>query len=76
MFLLYRTLPNLPLSKEANLGFTADYEDNQMMAKMIEAAIYKKWQKKEAIRYILKNHTWDKRVQIYDALIKKELYQT
>jgi hypothetical protein len=65
-------IPNNYLIKEADLGFVADYADNQMMAEMIEAAIYKKWQKEEAIRYILKNHTWDKRVQIYDTLIRKE----
>jgi hypothetical protein len=65
-------IPNNHLIKEANLGFIADYEDSQMMTEMIEAAIYKKWHKEGAVRYILENHTWDKRAQIYDTLIRKE----
>jgi hypothetical protein len=65
-------IPNNYLIKEANLGFIADYEDSQMMADMIEAAVYKKWQKKDAVQYTLNNHTWDKRVQIYDTIISEE----
>lgn len=65
-------ITNNYLIKESNLGFISDYADNHMMAEMIEEAIYKKWQKEEAITYILNNHTWDKRVQIYDSLIRKE----
>lgn len=65
-------IPNNRLIEEAELGFIADYKDDRMMADMIEAAIYKKWRKEDAIRFILKNHTWDKRVRVYDALIKKE----
>ena len=65
-------IPNNHLIKESGLGFIADYSDNQMMAEMIQSAIYQKWQKEEAIQYILNNHTWDKRVQVYDALIRKE----
>jgi hypothetical protein len=65
-------IPNNYLIEEANLGFIADYKDNQMMVEMIEAAIYQNWQKEEATQYILNNHTWDKRVQVYDALIRKE----
>ena len=65
-------IPNNHLIKQSGLGFIADYKDNQMMADMIEAAIYQNWHKEEAIQYVLNNHTWDKRVQIYDALIRKE----
>jgi hypothetical protein len=65
-------IPNNHLIRQSGLGFIGDYKDNQMIADMIEAAIYQNWQKEEAIQYILENHTWDKRVQIYDALIRKE----
>ena len=65
-------IPNNHLIRESGLGFIADYTDNQMMAEMIEAGIYQNWQKEEAIQYILKNHTWDKRAEIYDTLIRKE----
>jgi hypothetical protein len=66
-------IPNNYLIKEANLGFIADYPDDQMMVEMIEAAIYNKWRKEDAIQYVLKNHTWNKRVQVYDTLIRQEL---
>lgn len=65
-------IPNNFLIKESNLGFISKYGDYQMMGEMIEEAIYSKWQREEAIEYILQNHTWDKRVQIYDSLIRKE----
>jgi hypothetical protein len=66
------SIPNNHLIEEANLGLIADYADNQMMADMIEAAVNKKWQREEAIQYVLDNHTWDRRVETYDALIRKE----
>ena len=65
-------ISNNYLIQEANLGFVADYADHQMMADMIEAAIYKKWQKKEAIKYVLQHHTWDRRVKLYETVVRKE----
>lgn len=65
-------VPNNYLINETNLGFIARYKDDRMMAEMIEEAIYKKWEKKEAVRYIIKDHTWDKRAQVYDMIIKKD----
>jgi hypothetical protein len=43
-----------------------------MMVEMIESAIYHKWRKEEAVEYVTKNHTWDRRAQVYDALIRDE----
>ena len=54
------------------MGFVADYADNEMMAEMIESAIHGKWEREEARRYVLQHHTWDKRAEIYDALIRRE----
>lgn len=65
-------IPNNYLISDTKLGFVADYADNQMMAEMIEAAIYRKWDREEAIRHMVENHTWDKRAQIYDEMIRKE----
>jgi hypothetical protein len=39
---------------------------------MIEAAIFHKWDHEGAIRYILNNHTWDKRARIYEQVIREE----
>jgi len=65
-------VPNNNLIKEAKLGFIAPYNDTVKMIELIELAVKKKWQKKLAVDYMLKNHTWDQRVQIYDKIIEKE----
>lgn len=64
-------IPNNYLIRKANLGYISPYNDDEKMANLIVRAVNKKWNKKYAIDYILKNHTWDKRVDIYDKLIKK-----
>lgn len=66
-------VPNNDLIKEANLGFIVPYDDNPMMAEMIEKAAYSQWDKQYAIDYMLKHHTWESRVRVYDELIKEEL---
>lgn len=66
-------VPNNHIIAEANLGFISNYHDDQMMADMVEAAACKNWDRAAAVNYMLKNHTWDKRVEIYDRLIKQEL---
>ncbi len=40
------------------------------MVQKIEEAAGKNWDKEYQINYILNNHTWDKRVEIYDKVIK------
>lgn len=65
-------IPNNNLIQETGLGFIADYGNDSMIANMVEEAIYKRWNRKRAISYILKNHTWDKRAEIYDRLLKEE----
>jgi len=67
------SVPNNHIIEEAALGFVASYGDDQTMAEMIEAAAYKRWDRASAVDYILKNHTWDNRAQIYDRVIKAEL---
>jgi hypothetical protein len=65
-------IPNSHLVKDAGLGFISDYGDEPAMAEMIETAIYRKWDRKQAIQYILENHTWDKRGRIYDDIIRRD----
>lgn len=65
-------VPNNNIILEANSGFISSFNNEPKMADLIEKAIYKKWNKKKAIDYILKNHTWDKRAETYDEIIQKE----
>lgn len=65
-------VPNNNLIKEARLGLIATYCNNRMLVDLIEEAIHKKWDKNGAINYIVKNHTWDKRAEIYVKTIYKE----
>ncbi len=67
------SVPNNHIIEEAALGLVADYGDAQMIAEMIETAAHKKWNRASAVDYILNNHTWDHRAQIYDRVIKTEL---
>ena len=31
------------------------------------------WDREHAVRYILENHTWDRRVALYDRVLRREL---
>lgn len=66
-------VPNNHIIQDANLGFVAPYSDDRTMADMVEAAIFKPWDRQGAVNYMLENHTWDRRVQAYDNLIRNEL---
>lgn len=61
--------PNNYLVKEAGLGFIVESGNLELMAKKISEAIFKDWDRAYAVRYILENHTWDKRVEAYDKVI-------
>jgi hypothetical protein len=67
------SIPNNYLIGDADLGFIANYGDDYQMTEMVEAAIYNKWNREHAMRYILENHTWNKRGQIYEEVIKTDL---
>jgi hypothetical protein len=67
------SVPNNYLIGDADLGFIADYGDDHQMTEMVEEAIYRKWDREQAMRYILENHTWNRRGRIYEDVIKTEL---
>jgi glycosyltransferase involved in cell wall biosynthesis len=64
-------LPNANLVTESRLGFIVENGDLDLMAHKVVEAADKYWVKDYAISYILKNHTWDKRVEVYDGVIKE-----
>jgi hypothetical protein len=63
---------NNNLIREASCGLIARYGDEDMMADLVETAVYRKWAKEEAARYMVENHTWDHRARVYDRLIRQE----
>jgi len=64
-------VPNNHLLEETGFGFISPYGDSRQMAELIEAAIRNPWEKEETVRYMLRNHTWDERVQVYHRLIQE-----
>lgn len=63
-------IPNNNLVGESGLGFIAENGDLPGMAEKIEAAVLTDWNRGRAIRYIIDNHTWEKRAEVYDGLIR------
>ena len=64
--------PNDYLVRDSKLGFVVESSDMNAMAEKIAEAANKNWDRDFAIRYILDNHTWDKRVEVYDRILRKE----
>ena len=62
--------PNDNVVAEACLGFVTDNGNLELMAARIEEAAHKDWDRNHAVTYILNHHTWGKRVEAYDALLK------
>ena len=63
--------PNDNVVVESKLGFVAENGNLELMAQRIAEAAHKDWDKDYAIHYVLSNHTWDKRVEVYDRIIKE-----
>ena len=63
--------PNDHVVRESKLGFVVENGNMEAMADKIVEAARKDWDRDYAIQYILNNHTWDRRVEAYDRLIKR-----
>ena len=61
--------PNDHVVHEAGLGFVVDDHEMNEMASKAEIAISTEWNREHAIKYILENHTWDARTDIYHELM-------
>jgi hypothetical protein len=62
--------PNDNVVSEAGLGFVTENGNLELMADNIATAARRSWDRAYAVNYILGHHTWDKRVELYDALLK------
>ncbi len=67
--------PNDHILTESKLGFVVENGNLELMAQRIKEAAHKVWDRDYAINYILNNHTWDKRFEIYDKIIKEYFYK-
>jgi len=65
--------PNDHIIAESKLGFCVENGNLELMADKIEEAVRSEWDRDFAIRYVLENHTWEKRVAVYDKLIRSTL---
>ena len=63
--------PNDHIVGESQLGFVVENGNLELMAEKIREAVRKTWNRDFAVQYILANHTWDKRVEVYDAVIRR-----
>jgi glycosyltransferase involved in cell wall biosynthesis len=64
--------PNENIITESKLGFIVENGNLGLMAQKIVEAAHKDWDRDYAIKYILDNHTWEKRAEIYDKIIKEQ----
>jgi glycosyltransferase involved in cell wall biosynthesis len=65
--------PNDYLVHDSRCGIVVPSGDMSALADAALAAARTTWDKTYAVDYILENHTWDKRVTVYDQLLRREL---
>jgi glycosyltransferase involved in cell wall biosynthesis len=63
--------PNEHVVTESHLGFVVENGNLELMARRVEAAVHADWDREYAINYILGHHTWDRRVEVYDKVIRQ-----
>jgi len=68
--------PNDNVVKKAKLGFVTENGNIELMAQNILKAAKQEWDKNHSVNYILRNHTWDKRVKAYDKILREHFYNS
>ena len=66
-------VPNNFLIHTTGMGHVADYGHDRLIVDMVESAIYREWPRREGIEYVVKNHSWDRRVETYAEVIRVSL---
>jgi glycosyltransferase involved in cell wall biosynthesis len=64
--------PNDHVITESACGYLVKNGDLGEMAAVVETAVSRTWPHEAARAYVLKHHTWDRRVEIYDTLFKQQ----
>lgn len=67
--------PNDHVVRESRCGIVVESGDMSALAEAILMSARAKWDREDAIRYILQKHTWAHRAAFYDQLIQSELNQ-
>jgi glycosyltransferase involved in cell wall biosynthesis len=62
--------PNDNVVIESGLGHVVENGDLESMAQRIQESLQTRWDRDRGIRYILSRHTWEKRAEIYDRLLR------
>jgi len=65
--------PNGNIITESRLGCLVENGNLEQMAQKIEEAPHVNWDRNYAINYVLENHTWDKRAEVYGKIIREDL---
>lgn len=68
-----RPVPNNDLIEQTGLGYISDFNDPEMMAEMINEAANKGWDGTAAMELMIRDHTWERRVETYRQLLLQEL---
>jgi hypothetical protein len=63
--------PNQSLVQQCELGFIAENGNMERMADLAIEACHREWNRDSAVDHIRKHHTWDRRVEVYDRLVKR-----
>jgi hypothetical protein len=56
---------------ESRLGSVVENDNLGQMAQRVKEAVRGDWDRDRAIKYILDHHTWNKRVEVYDKVIRE-----
>lgn len=62
--------PNDHVVREAGLGHVVENGNLELMADHIVESVDATWDRERAIRYILDNHTWERRAAVYDRILR------
>jgi glycosyltransferase involved in cell wall biosynthesis len=63
-------VPNNFLIDATGMGYVADYDDDRMLVEMVESAVDREWPRREAIQYVVENHSWEQRIETYDEVLR------
>ena len=66
-------VPNNHLITESGAGLIAPFEDDAVMAEMIDAVARRPRDPRAAQAYVVAHHTWDRRVDVYEGWLAAEL---